>query len=116
VAAGALLVPSVAPDLEVETALTPEPEAEAAPLVAPAAAAAPAARYSTLRLSAGIVGRIILSFVAGCLAISLLPLLLGWHPYVVKSGAMEPRITVGDIVLASPDHNPSSLLGHVTVF
>ena len=33
----------------------------------------------------------------GCLAITLLPLLFGWHPYVVKSGSMEPRIKVGDV-------------------
>ena len=29
---------------------------------------------------------------------------------------MEPRIKVGDVVLASPNHDPKTLLGHVTVF
>ena len=58
----------------------------------------------------------ILAFVTGCLVITLVPILFGWRPYVVKSGSMEPRIGVGDVILASPDHNARSLLGHVTVF
>src|SRR5689334_22330234 len=41
---------------------------------------------------------------------------MGWRPYVVKSGSMEPGIHVGDVIIASPDHDPRTLLGRVTVF
>ena len=43
-------------------------------------------------------------------------MLFGWRPYVIQSGSMMPRIKVGDIVIASPNHDPKLLLGHVTVF
>lgn len=72
--------------------------------------------YSGWRLAAGALGRMVLSFVAGCLVVTLLPLVLGWRPYVVKSGSMEPRIKVGDVIIASPDQKPQDLLGRVTVF
>ena len=29
-------------------------------------------------------------------------MLFGWRPYIIESGSMEPRIKVGDVVLASP--------------
>jgi signal peptidase I len=45
-----------------------------------------------------------------------LPLLFGWRPYVVESSSMAPRIKVGDVILAAPEHNPQKLLGRVTVF
>ncbi len=67
-------------------------------------------------LVAGVLGRTWLWFIAGCLLITLVPLAFGWHAYVVESGSMAPRINVGDVVLASPDHDPQSLLGHVAVF
>jgi signal peptidase I len=72
--------------------------------------------YSKTLLFGGTVGRIWLWFVVGCLAVTLIPMLFGWRPYVIQSGSMEPRIKVGDIVLASPNHNLNQLLGHVTVF
>jgi signal peptidase I len=92
-----------------------------APTLAPGldtqAAIEPATRpYGRLTLTGGILGRMTLAFVTGCLVVTLLPLLFGWRPYVVKSGSMEPRIGVGDVILASPDRDPRSLLGHVTVF
>ena len=67
-------------------------------------------------LVAGIVGRTWLWFVGGCLIITMLPMLLGWHPYVVESGSMAPRIHVGDVVLASPTSSASELVGRVAVF
>ena len=73
-------------------------------------------RSPTGLLVAGIVSRTWLWFVAGCLIVTLLPMVVGWRPYVVQSGSMEPRIHVGDIVLAAPDTNASDLLGRVTVF
>ena len=74
------------------------------------------APYSKKLLFGGTVGRIWLWFVAGCLAVTLIPMLFGWRPYVIQSGSMQPRIKVGDIVIASPNHDPQMLLGHVTVF
>jgi signal peptidase I len=72
--------------------------------------------YSKRLLVGGVVGRIWLWFVAGCLLVTILPMLFGWRPYVIQSGSMQPRIKVGDIVIASPNHDPQQLLGHVTVF
>jgi signal peptidase I len=73
-------------------------------------------RTSTLLLVVGVVGRTWLWFVAGCLAITLLPILIGWRPYVVQSGSMRPRIDVGDVILAAPASNAAELLGRVVVF
>ncbi|MFN8170156.1 MAG: signal peptidase I [Candidatus Nanopelagicales bacterium] len=72
--------------------------------------------YSRTRLTLGIVGRAWLWFVGGCLAVTLLPMLFGWRPYVVQSGSMEPRINVGDVILAAPENDPQELLGRVAVF
>ena len=73
-------------------------------------------RYSSLRLVAGLVGRTWLWFVGGCLLITLLPVLIGWRPFVVESGSMAPRIHVGDVVLAAPVAQASDLVGRVTIF
>jgi len=72
--------------------------------------------YSGRVLVAGILGRTWLWFVAACLVITLLPIVIGWHPYSVKSGSMEPRIHVGDVLLAAPVASTSELVGHVAVF
>ncbi len=74
------------------------------------------APYSRFRLTAGILGRTWLWFVAGCLVVTLVPILFGWRPFVIESGSMEPRINVGDVVLASPETDTAALLGRVTVF
>jgi signal peptidase I len=80
-------------------------------------AAAPAeAPYSRLRLTAGILGRCWLWFLAGCLVVTLVPVLFGWRPYLIESGSMQPRIQVGDVVIASPEQDPQVLLGRVAVF
>ncbi len=116
IAARAASVTRAAAQTGRQAAATAPPVADpvAAPPVADLVAASRPA--GALTLAAGVLGRVILSFVTGCLVISLLPLLFGWHPYVVKSGSMEPRIKVGDVILSSPDRDPSTLLGHVTVF
>jgi signal peptidase I len=81
------------------------------------ASAAPQPRsHSNWRLFGGFLGRTWLWFLVGCLAVTLVPLLFGWRPYVVESSSMAPRIKVGDVILAAPEHNPSKLLGRVTVF
>jgi signal peptidase I len=69
-----------------------------------------------LLLLAGLVARTWLWFVAGCVVVTLLPLLLGWRPFVVESGSMAPRIAVGDVVLAAPVENAADLVGRVAVF
>src|SRR2546423_13360547 len=80
-----------------------------------APAAAPRVHHHA-RLLGGFLGGRWLWFLGGCLAVSLLPLLFGWRPYVVESGSMLPRIHVGDVILASPEHDAKKLLGRVTVF
>jgi signal peptidase I len=79
-------------------------------------AATSAQEYSRSRLLAGILGRTWLWFVVGCVVITLLPLVLGWRSYVVQSGSMEPRIRVGDVVIADRERVADELLGRVTVF
>ena len=76
----------------------------------------PVRRSSTAVFVGGIVGRTWLWFVGGCLLITLVPILFGWRPFVVQSGSMEPRINVGDIVLAAPVESAQDLVGRVTVF
>ena len=72
--------------------------------------------YSRLRLTAGIVGRAWLWFLAACLAVTLLPILIGWHSYVIVTGSMEPGISAGDVVLSSPDPEIGQSLGRVITF
>jgi signal peptidase I len=91
----------------VATEVAVEVPAQAGPLPRPA---------SNLTLFGGFVGRTWLWFLGGCLVVTLLPLLFGWRPYVVESSSMAPRIKVGDVILAAPEHNPQKLLGRVTVF
>jgi signal peptidase I len=77
---------------------------------------APTPRYSRWRLTAGLLGRSWLWFLAGCLLVTFVPILFGWRPYVIESGSMAPKIKVGDVVLASPENDPQKLLGHVATF
>ncbi|MGD9954705.1 MAG: signal peptidase I [Candidatus Nanopelagicales bacterium] len=90
-----------------------------APMPGDEATATPAdgpRRSSTGLFLAALVARTWLWFVAGCLLVTLLPMVIGWRPFVVESGSMQPRIDVGDIVLAAPETDPQNLLGRVTVF
>jgi len=91
----------------VATEVAVEVPAQAGPLPRP---------VSNLTLFGGFVGRTWLWFLGGCLVVTLVPLLFGWRPYVVESSSMAPRIKVGDVILAAPEHNPQKLLGRVTVF
>jgi signal peptidase I len=72
--------------------------------------------YSRARLTAGILGRAWLWFWAGCLAVTLIPMLLGWNSYVIVTGSMEPAINAGDVVLASPDPVIEDSVGRVISF
>jgi signal peptidase I len=96
------------------TAQNPEPAQDGTD--ADADAAAPEKGYAKSRLWAGLVGRSWLWFVVGCLAVTLVPVLFGWRPYVVESGSMRPRVNIGDVVLASPVSDKATVLGRVIVF
>jgi signal peptidase I len=72
--------------------------------------------YSRARLTAGLLGRAWLWFWAACLAITLMPILIGWHPYVIVTGSMEPGIEAGDVVLASPRPVIEDSVGRVISF
>lgn len=55
-----------------------------------------------LRFLAALTSRLYLGVML-CLALfAVLPVLFGWHGTVVQSGSMEPHISRGDVVLASP--------------
>ena len=74
-----------------EPAQQPDPADQPVPTdeEVPADKAVP--KYGRTRLYAGLVGRSWLWFVVGCLAITLIPILFGWRPYVVESGAVSER-------------------------
>jgi signal peptidase I len=95
------------------TAAAPQPGDDA---TASALGPEPLRRSSTGLFVAALLARTWLWFVAGCLLVTLLPMIIGWRPFVVESGSMQPRIDVGDIVLAAPETDPTVLLGRVTVF
>jgi signal peptidase I len=72
--------------------------------------------YSKLLLTAGILGRAWLWFIAACLMVTLVPLLFGWQPYVIVTGSMEPGIAAGDVVLVSPSPDVADMVGRVVSF
>ncbi len=80
------------------------------------AAPPPPDPYSRTTLILGVLGRVWIWFILGCLAIALVPLLFGWQAFVIKSGSMEPHISIGDVVLTSPETNPQVLSGRVMAF
>ncbi len=88
------------------------------PSSAPALPPAESEDYSRVRLITGIVGRTWLWFLAGCLLVTLVPILFGWRPYVVESDSMAPRIKAGDVVLSAPIPTAAAtdLVGHVITF
>ena len=69
-----------------------------------------------LRLTLGALGRIWLAFVAGALLVTLVPIVIGWRPYVVQGDSMRPHIALGDIVLAAPTDVSPDLVGRVVTF
>lgn len=50
-------------------------------------------------------------FVGGLLWWANAPRVVGWHPYVVLSGSMDPALAAGDVVLVAPVADPSALPG-----
>src|SRR6478609_4303452 len=70
-------------------------------------------RSGWLALSVTVVARGILATLLSLLAWSLLPALLGWHPTLVMTGSMLPRLTPGDVVMSRPVDPASLRLGQV---
>ena len=69
------------------------------------------------RLIACVVGRAYYAFVLTLLAAALVPAAWGWTGYVVRSGSMEPSVSVGDTVVAMPFEAGDEVpLGRVVVF
>ncbi|GAA4720704.1 signal peptidase I [Nocardioides conyzicola] len=69
------------------------------------------------RLVAQVLGRIYRSFLLTLLVAALLPTLWGWSSFVVRSGSMEPSISVGDVVVAKPFASGSKVpVGRVVIF
>ena len=56
-------------------------------------------------------------FLATLAVIALIPVALGWSSYLVRSNSMEPTISAGDVVVASPlTHDAAMPMGRVMVF
>src|SRR3954470_6279879 len=83
---------------------------------APSSTPEPGVPHHRLRLTFGVIARVWLWFLAGCLLVTFVPVLFGWRPYVIESGSVGTPIKVGDGVLSTPEHDPQKLLGHVTTF
>lgn len=47
----------------------------------------------------GVSSRVVLALLGGLVFWSLMPVVAGWHPLVVMTGSMQPRIDAGDIVI-----------------
>lgn len=54
------------------------------------------------RVTAVVLARAYRSWLLVLTALAVAPLLLGWGSYVIRSGSMEPSISVGDVVVAKP--------------
>lgn len=100
--------------------LTPETPGAGAP--APASAPAPEDRPgSAVRawvvLVTNALAKAYCVFLATLAVIALAPALWGWSSYIVRSGSMEPSISTGDVVVASPLAPDAGVpVGRVMVF
>src|SRR6185437_8347667 len=59
------------------------------------------------------VARIVLAVLGSLLLCSLIPALLGWHPTVVMTGSMEPRLHIGDVAISRPVASDKLQLGQI---
>jgi signal peptidase len=64
-----------------------------------------------VRLLAGLY----LIALAALLAATLLPLVIGWRPYLITSDSMQPQVPSGSVVLADRDGALSIAVGDVVV-
>lgn len=68
-------------------------------------------------LVAHVLGRVYRAFIVTLLLAAVLPTLVSWSSFVVRSGSMEPSISVGDVVVAKPfDAAEKVPIGRVVVF
>ncbi len=90
------------------------------PGVSPSGSTASADPRSALRwarLAGHVVGRVYRSFLLTLLVAAMLPTLWTWSSFVVRSGSMEPSISVGDVVVAKPFPASEKVpVGRVVVF
>lgn len=61
------------------------------------------------------VSRCVLSIVGSLLLCSLVPWALGWHPTVVMTGSMEPRLHIGDVAVSRPVDGNDLRIGQVVL-
>lgn len=74
----------------------------------------PGLRTHTIARRARTVGGIVLAgFGAACLVITVVALVLGARPLVVRTGSMAPELPVGTVVLARPAPATSASVGDV---
>jgi signal peptidase I len=86
------------------SAPTPDP-------FAASAANGPRVRWGALVVAT--LARLVLVFIGSLVTLGLLPAVLGWHPSVVMSGSMEPRLHVGDLAVSRPVPSDQLALGQV---
>ncbi|MGL4175098.1 MAG: LamG-like jellyroll fold domain-containing protein [Dermatophilaceae bacterium] len=81
--------------------MTPEPDG-------------PTVRFGWSRLVVATLARAVLAVALGLAFWSAAPTIIGWEPTTVATGSMEPRIHVGDVVVARPvaaaDAQPGQVL------
>lgn len=68
-------------------------------------------------LVAHVVGRVYRAFLVTLLLAAIVPTLVSWSSFIVRSGSMEPSIAVGDVVVARPFGASEKVpLGRVVIF
>jgi signal peptidase I len=82
--------------------------------VSPGAGRQPAAAILRSVTRAG--AQFLLTMVAWLAAVTVLPLALGWHAWLVMSDSMQPRLKPGDIVLGAPAGLLQVQPGNVVLF
>ena len=69
------------------------------------------------RLTAVLVSRAYRTMLLTLTAVAVAPMLFGWGSFIIKSGSMEPSISVGDVVIARPfEIGERVAVGRVYVF
>jgi signal peptidase I len=84
---------------------------------APRAASDATAALAWMRLSLTVLATAYRGFLATLIVAALLPMLWNWPSYLVRSGSMEPALTVGDVTVAQPFSGAGPVpVGRVMVF
>ncbi|WP_158579856.1 signal peptidase I [Geodermatophilus marinus] len=76
----------------------------------------PLGRGGALRSASRVVVATVLVALAGLVVLALAPRLVGFQGHVVVSGSMEPRLSVGDVVLTRPVRPQDLRPGQVLLF